>query len=260
VSTARATKVAIVTGGGTGTGAATSRLLAAHGYAVLVNYNRSAEAAEATVASCREHGADATAARGDVADDADCRRLVAEAVERFGRLDAVVNSAGTTQFTGMGDLDAQNAADFHAIYAVNLIGPFQMARAAAPHLRQAGAGAIVNVSSTSTLTGDGSSFAYVASKAALNALTLGLARQLAPEIRVNAVMPGLIDSDWFPRAMGQEAYERVRANWVARSPLGKISTPEQVAETIVWLVDHAAMITGQIVTVDGGALLGPKRG
>lgn len=256
---ARAEKACIVTGGGTGTGAAAATQLAARGYAVLVNYSRSAADAEATATACRELGVEAAAAQGNVAVDADCRRLVAEAMDRFGRLDAVVNSAGTTQFVGMADLDKQQAEDFQAIYAVNAVGPYLMARAAAPHLRATGNGAIVHVSSTSAYTGTGSSFAYVMSKAALNTLTVALARQLAPEIRVNAVVPGLIDSDWFPRAMGAAAYAPVKEGWVAGAPLGRVCTPGDVADAIVWLVDGAGMMTGQLLTVDGGSLLGRKR-
>src|SRR5690349_13756592 len=175
-------RVAIVTGGATGVGAAAAVELATRGYRVVINYSRSRTEADATVAQCRSAGADAITLQGDVADDGACRAVIAAAVSQFGRIDVVINSAGTTQFVPLSDLDGQNAEDFHKVYAVNVIGPYQMARAAAPHLRQSGAGAIVNVSSVGSLNGNGSSYSYVTSKAALNTLTLALARNLAPEI------------------------------------------------------------------------------
>jgi 3-oxoacyl-[acyl-carrier protein] reductase len=212
-------RVAIVTGGATGVGAATACTLAERGYNVVINYSRSANEAEATASQCRERGVDAVTVKGDVSNDEDCRRVVSEAIDRWERLDALINSAGITQFVPMTELERQNAEDFHKVYAVNLIGPYQMARAAAPHLRRTGRGSIVHVSSISALSGSGSSFAYVTSKAALNTLTLALARTLAPEVRVNAVLPGLIESRWLPTGLGDEAYARVRKNWISVAAL-----------------------------------------
>jgi 3-oxoacyl-[acyl-carrier protein] reductase len=177
-------------------------------------------------------------------------------VSRFGRLDALVNSAGTTQFVPLSDLAGQSAADFHKVYAVNVIGPYQMTRAAAPHMRRTGKGSVVNVSSVGSLNGNGSSYSYVTSKAALNTLTLALARNLAPEIRVNVVLPGLIQTRWLKNGLGDEAYARVRDGWADASALQKTCTAEDVAQTIVWLTDEAALMTGQLITVDGGFLLG----
>ena len=159
---------AIITGSATGIGAATARALAAAGCRVAVNYTRSRDEAEATAAACRAAGADAITVRADVADDTDCRRLVAETMDAFGRLDVLVNSAGITKFVSGSDLDGLSAEDFQRIYAVNAIGPYQMARAAAPHLKAQGKGAVVNVSSTAGIFGSGSSIAYAMSKAALN--------------------------------------------------------------------------------------------
>ena len=249
-------RVAVVTGGATGVGAATALLLAQRGYRVAVNYSRSAGEAEKSVAACNAAGADAIAVQGDVADDAACRAIVEAAVSRFGHVDALVNCAGTTQFVPLSDLDGQSAADFQKVYAVNVIGPYQMARAAAPHLRSGGAGAIVNVSSVGSLNGNGSSYSYVTSKAALNTLTLALARNLAPEIRVNCVLPGLIETRWLKDGLGEEAYQRVRDGWADAAALQKTCTAEDVAQTIVWLVADAALVTGQLLTVDGGFMLG----
>ena len=249
-------RAAVVTGGATGVGAATAIALAKRGYGIAINYSRSAREAEETVAACKAAGVDAITVQGDVADDVACRAIVEAAVARFGRVDTLVNSAGTTQFVPLSDLDAQKAEDFHKVYAVNVIGPYQMARAAAPHMRRGGAGAIVNVSSVGSLNGNGSSYSYVTSKAALNTLTLALARNLAPEIRVNAVLPGLIETRWLKVGLGDEVYQRVREGWAEAAALQKTCTADDVAQTIVWLVADAAVVTGQLLTVDGGFLLG----
>jgi 3-oxoacyl-[acyl-carrier protein] reductase len=252
----RTPPAAIVTGGATGVGAATALILAQRGYNVAINYSRSASEADETVAACKAAGVDAIAVQGDVADDAACRATADAAVQRFGRIDVLVNSAGTTQFVPLSDLDGQNAADFQKVYAVNVIGPYQMARAAAPHLRKGGKGAIVNVSSIGSLNGNGSSYSYVTSKAALNTLTLALARNLAPEIRVNCVLPGLIQTRWLKNGLGDEAYARVRDGWADAAALQKTCTAEDVAQTIVWLAVDSPLVTGQLITVDGGFLLG----
>ena len=156
----------------------------------------------------------------------------------------------------MSDLEAQTADDFHKVYAVNTIGPFQMTRAVAAAMRRHGDGAVVNVSTVGSLNGNGSSYAYVASKAALNIMTVALARSLAPAIRVNAVLPGLIDTRWVKAGIGDAAYERVRDNWADAAALQKICSAEDVAGSIVWLALDASLMTGQLITVDGGFLLG----
>jgi 3-oxoacyl-[acyl-carrier protein] reductase len=249
-------RVAIVTGGATGVGAATALKLADRGLDVAIVYSRSATEASETLAALRARGADALALRCDVASDADCRRAADDVVARWGRIDVLVNSAGTTHFVPMGDLDAQSGEDFHQVFGVNAVGPFQMARAVAPAMRQGRRGSVVNVSSVGSLNGNGSSYAYVASKAALNVLTLALARNLAPEIRVNAVLPGFIETRWLKRGLGEEAYERVRANWLDAAALRKVCSAAEIAEAIVWLALDAEIATGQLLTVDGGFMLG----
>ena len=248
-------KVAIITGGATGVGASVARTLAAKSYDVLVNYSRSADAAASVVEECLALGVDAIAAQGDVSSDDDCKALVRQAMERWGRVDALVCSAGATRFIPMGDLEAVTAADFERAYAVNSIGPFQMARAVKPHMQ--GGGAIVNVSSIAGLTGSGSSFPYVLSKAALNILTVALARNLAPAIRVNAVLPGLIEGRWMRDGLGNdEAYERVKSQFAATAALGKVSKPEHIANAVCWLLEENSMVTGQLIPVDAGFMLG----
>ena len=212
---------------------------------------------QATESACREAGADTLLLRADVAQDADCRALVATTVERWGRLDALVNNAGVSVFGDAAAWDALDVEAFQRIYAVNTIGSFQMVRACAPHLKAA-RGCIVNVSSIAGMLGIGSSVPYIASKGALNAMTLHLARTLAPEVRVNAVCPGLITSRWFVDGVGQEAADKLTANYERMAPLGRPSTPDDVADAIVWLVEGARTTTGELVLLDSGMHLGVR--
>jgi 3-oxoacyl-[acyl-carrier protein] reductase len=247
-------KVAIVTGSATGVGAATALQLAGHGYDVLVNYAKSETEAQASQAACQAAGADVLLMRGDVASDADCRTLARATMERWGRLDALVNNAGVTSFAGPTNWDAIDAQTFQRIVGVNALGAFQMIRACAPHLKAAH-GAIVNVSSIAGALGIGSSVAYIASKGAMNSMTLYFARALAPEIRVNAVCPGLVTTRWFVEGLGQEGFDKVKANYENNVPLGRASTAEDVADAVVWLVEGARTVTGELLLLDSGVHL-----
>lgn len=249
-------RVAIITGGGTGVGAAAAEQLARRGLNVAIVYSRSAKEAEATATACRAAGAEAMTIKADVAVDEDCRRAAREAEAKWGRIDVLVNSAGKTQFAAMGDLEAHTAKNFHEVFGVNTVGAFQMARAVAPAMRKHGNGSICSVSSMGSLNGNGSSYAYVMSKAALNALTMALARNLAPEIKVNAVLPGLITTRWLKDGLGEDVYNKVRDNWADATLLQKVCTAEEIADVIVWLSLDNAQITGQLITADGGYLLG----
>ncbi|MGE0118803.1 MAG: SDR family NAD(P)-dependent oxidoreductase [Dongiaceae bacterium] len=246
------TRAAVITGGATGIGAAIARALAARGWRVLVNYTKSEAEARATAEACRAAGGEALVARGDVARDADCQALVAQAVAAWGRLDALVNNAGITKFVPAKDLESLTGDDFERIFAVNLKSAYQMARAAAPSLTASGAGAIVNISSHSAFTGLGSSMAYAASKGALNTLTLSLARALAPEVRVNAVCPGFVDTRWTRGTMDEAAYEAFKARVAESAPLKRMTMPEDVAEAALWFIEGGRAITGQFLVVDGG--------
>jgi 3-oxoacyl-[acyl-carrier protein] reductase len=247
-------KVAIVTGSASGIGAATALQLSARGWRVLVNYSRSREQAEKVVARCQ----DALLVQADVGDDAGCRKLVQAAQDKWGRVDALVNNAGTTKFVKHADLDGLTADDFLRIYRLNVVGPFQMARACAPLLKAA-QGAVVNVSSVAALLGTGSSIAYAASKAGLNSLTYSLARVLGPEVRVNAVCPGYVDTPWQTGALGAEAAGKAAAHYAGMVPLKDYARPEDVAETIVWLIEGARQVTGETLYVDGGMHIQPPR-
>ncbi len=246
-------RVAIVTGGGTGVGAATCRLLAARGCAVVVDYSRSVDAAEAVAAECRQAGVEAFAHQADVSVDADCVGLVEATVERLGRLDVLVNNAGTTEFVAHDDLAGMADDVWDRIMAVNLKGPFLCSRAALPHLRADGGGEIVMTSSVAGLAGTGSSIAYCASKAGLNNLVVTLARVAGPEVRVNAVAPGFIDGEWLQQGLG-DAYEAVKAHYAAQALTGRVSTPDDVAAAIVGLVTGSDQVTAHVVPVEGGAL------
>lgn len=248
-------KAAVITGGGTGVGRATALGLARLGYAVLVNYSRSAAEAEATRDQAAALGVPALAFQADVADDQACRRMIAAARQAFGRIDLLVNSAGTTRFIPAGDLEQVSDEDWQRIMAVNVLGPFHCARAVQAPMLAGGGGQIINVSSIAALSGRGSSIPYAASKAALNALTLSLARALAPKIRVNAVAPGFITGRWLERGYGQ-AYQAVRRAVEKKTPLERVCDPEDVAAAILGLVTGSTMITGQVLVCDGGSLLG----
>ena len=248
-------QVVIVTGAATGVGAAAAKRLAGAGARVIVNYSRSRDEAEATAAACREAGGEAAAVQGDVASDEDCRRLAAEAIARWGRIDGLVNNAGTTVFRGGDDFDALTLEDFQRVYAVNVVGAFQMARAVAPQMKAQGKGSIVNTSSIAGVMGIGSSIAYAASKGAMNTLTLSLARTLAPEIRVNTVAPGFITGRWWREKMG-DGYDAMVADMESRTPLKRAGTPEDMAAAAVWLLAGDVNITGEILISDAGMHLG----
>jgi 3-oxoacyl-[acyl-carrier protein] reductase len=247
-------KTAIVTGSASGIGAATAIELAKRGWSVLVNYSKSKAQAEKVAAQCK----DAIVVQADAGEDADCRRMVKAALDKWGRVDALVNNAGTTKFVKHPDLDGLTADDFLRIYRVNVVGPFQMARACAPALKSA-KGAVVNVSSVAALLGTGSSIAYAASKAALNSLTFSLARVLGPEVRVNAVCPGYVDSPWQHNALGADGASKAAERYAAMVPLKSYATPEDVADTIVWLIEGARQITGEAIFIDGGLHIQPPR-
>lgn len=246
-------KVAVITGGSSGIGAETAGILAERGCRVAINYQSNAAGADEVVAGLASEG---LAVQGNVAEDADCRRIAESVIDKWGRIDALVNNAGTTKFADPHDLDALSKDDFLDMYAINTVGPWQMTRACAPQMKATGHGAVVNVSTIGAVTGMASSAAYCASKAALNTLTLTLARTLAPEIRVNCICPGLVDSRWNRSHLGDEKYETVKATYEATTPLQHACTPEDIAKQIVWMIEGADWMTGEIVMVDSGLHLG----
>lgn len=248
MSTPESPKVVVVTGGASGIGAGCVRHFAQQGWRVVVNYFLPAEREAALELAALGQG---IAVQGDVSQDADCRRIAAEAQAAFGRIDALVSSAGTTRLVPHTDLDALTMEDFLSTTAVNTAGPFQISRACAPLLTASGHGAIVIVSSYGAIYGTGSSMAYAASKGATNTLTQSLARVLAPHIRVNAVCPALI-ADGFVQRLDSALFEARAAHQVARAPLRKVGTPADVAADVYWLATGASMITGSVICLDAG--------
>ena len=250
-------KRAIVTGGGTGLGAATALGLARLGANVCINYSRSADAAEEVAEECRKVGAEAFTVQADVSDDASCKQLVQQATERLGGLDILINNAGITKFAAHSDLDALDADDFLNLYKVNVVSIYQMTRAAREHLEAAAVASIVNVSSIAGVTGMGSSIAYAATKGAINTMTLSLARALAPKIRVNAVCPGYIASGWFTKYQGDAVEDKTADRVIQTTPLQVASKPEDIAGTILFLAgSDSAHMTGETLIVDAGMHLG----
>jgi 3-oxoacyl-[acyl-carrier protein] reductase len=247
-------KAAIVTGSASGVGRETALMLAQRGCDVLVNYSRSRAEAEATADAVRALGVRTCVVQADVARDAECRAMVDAALAAFGRLDVLVNNAGTTTFIEHGDLDAVGDDDWERIMAVNLKGPFQCVRAAKKALMAHGSGAIVNVSSVAGLRAIGSSIPYCASKAALNNLTVALARALAPSIRVNAVAPGFITGRWLEQGLG-DRYDAIKKANERRAPLQRVCEPSDVAQAILSLITGSDLVTGQILPVEGGLLI-----
>lgn len=245
------TRVAIVSGGSSGIGAATAKGLADEGLNVVVNYAGNAEGAASVVAECIAAGVDAVAVQGDVSDDAACQAIASAAMDRWGRIDVLVNNAGTTKLADPKDLSALMAEDFQQIYAVNTVGAYQMVRAAEAGLRASEAGSIVNTSSIAGTNGLGSSIAYMASKGALNSITLALARSFAPTVRVNAVCPGYVASDWW-RNVDAETIEKMKNRSASTALLKRVATSQDIAEAVLFFALRARAVTGQFLVVDNG--------
>lgn len=251
-------KVILVTGSSTGLGAAIATGAAKRGAkAVVVNYANSRKEAEETADACRQAGADVVVVQGDVAEDADCRKIV-EAAAKFGKLDGLANNAGITKVAANhADLDALSKEDFFRLYGVNTVGPFQMLRSARSLLEAAPRPSVLMTSSIAGVTGVGSSVAYAASKGALNTMTITLARALAPKIRVNAICPGFIDTPWFAKTVGEKFRESLRERVIANSPLKVASTAEDVADSaLFFLSDASRNVTGETLLIDAGMHLG----
>ena len=234
--------VALVTGSTSGIGEAVVRRLAADGYRVVINSVKSVDAGAKLVAELGENVAHYV--QGDVAVEDDARRLVSGAISRFGRLDALVNNAGTTQVIPHADLETATPDVFRRLFDVNVVGAWQLTVAAMPHLRAAG-GCVVNVSSLAGVRPTGSSIPYAVSKAALNHMTRLLANVVGPEVRVNAVAPGLVDTPW------TADWTDLRAAVHAMSPLQASAQPDDVAEVVLSQI-RSRYVTGEVWVVDGG--------
>ncbi|MHA6530036.1 SDR family NAD(P)-dependent oxidoreductase [Paenibacillus sp. BAC0078] len=241
-------KVALVTGGGTGIGRATSLELANRGAIVAVNYSRSETEALETVQMIIDRGGQAIAVRADVSKDTEVRNMTEQIAGSFGTIDLLVNNASITKHLPMSDLEAATEEVWDDLFDVNVKGMFFCARAVAPYMKKNKQGAILNLGSIAGTTGAGSSLPYAVSKAAVHGLTKSLARALAPDIRVNCIAPGAVATRWW--AGREEQMRQLAPNLL----LQRIATPEDIARSICYALEQEA-ITGQIITVDSGQTL-----
>jgi 3-oxoacyl-[acyl-carrier protein] reductase len=243
--------VALITGASTGIGRSAAIALAKNGYDVVVNFSRSGDAAEATARDCETVGAKTLLYRCDVSDDACVRAMVTAAEKEFGRLDVLINNAGTTVDVEPKNLDGMRVDDWNRVFNVNVLGLFLVTRAAVPLLRKSANGCIVNTCSIAGLRPSAQPLPYAASKAAVANLTKTLANALGPEIRVNAVAPGWIEGDWMKRTLA-ENYQGLMARRAKYTPLRRCCTEDDVADSMLSLILHNRFVTGEIIIVDGG--------
>ena len=239
-------KTVVVTGGSTGIGRAMCLQFASQGAAVVVNYSKSKLHADELVSQIEDGGGRALAVQADVSSDREARQLIAKSVGRFGRLDLLINNAGWTRFIPHHELDRLSEEVLENTWRVIVKGAIFCSRAAVPHLKASSAASIINITSIAAYTAQGSSLIYVAAKAALASITKALARALAPEIRVNAIAPGFIDTsfvDWTPDVL--EGLQKP-------TRLGSIIDPDDVADAALYLAADAKATTGQTILVDAG--------
>jgi 3-oxoacyl-[acyl-carrier protein] reductase len=246
-------KVVLVTGGSSGMGEAAARLLSKRGWHVAIMFAKNRAEADRVAGDLN-----GLALQGDVAQDADCRRVAKAVLDQWGRIDALVNSAGTTKFVAHSDLEGLSAEDMLGIFRVNVVGPYQMIRACAQALKEA-RGSVVNISSVASILGTGSSVAYAASKAALDTMTFSLARALGPEIRLNIVAPGYVRTPWQVAAHGAEGAADLERRFAERAPLKAAAEASDVADAIAWLIEGARRVTGEIIYVDAGMHIASPR-
>jgi 3-oxoacyl-[acyl-carrier protein] reductase len=244
-------KTALVTGGGTGIGRSAVLALARAGYDVAINYASSTKAAQETAAQAERLGAKVLLLQCDVSDEAAVRAMMKRVDETFGKLDALVNNAGTTAKWKVKDLESLDLAEWDRVFAVNVRGLFQVTRAAVPLLKKGTDPAIVNTASIVGLRPGPQPLPYAASKAAVVNMTKTLAWNLGPEIRVNAVAPGWMEGDWMQRMLGDK-YEDLMGKRAKLTPLKRCVTADDVAETMLTLLQANRFVTGEIVVIDGG--------
>jgi 3-oxoacyl-[acyl-carrier protein] reductase len=240
----------LITGAATGIGRAATIALARAGYDVAVNYSSSEKAARETAAAAEKLGAKALVVRCDVSDEAGVRAMVKQVEDRFGRLDVLVNNAGATANWKPKDLETLSLEEWDRVFAVNVRGLFQVSRACIPLLKKS-QGCIVNTASIVGLRPGPQPLPYAASKAAVVNLTKTLAWNLGPEIRVNAVAPGWMEGDWMQRML-KDKYDDLMGKRAKATPLKRVVTAEDVAETMMTLIQSNRFVTGEIIVIDGG--------
>jgi 3-oxoacyl-[acyl-carrier protein] reductase len=242
--------VALITGAASGIGRAATVALAEAGYNVAINYSRSEQAARETASLAQAKGAKTLLFQCDVSDDPSVRKMIAAVEKEFGRIDALVNNAGTTSNVKPSDFEAMTAEEWDRVFAVNVRGMFQVTRAATPLLKAA-RGSVVNTASIVGLRPGPQPLPYAASKAAVVSLTKLLALNLAPDVRVNAVAPGWMEGDWMKRMLA-DRYDDLMARRAKATPLRRCATSEDVAEVIVNLITSNRFVNGEIIVIDGG--------
>jgi 3-oxoacyl-[acyl-carrier protein] reductase len=247
-------KVALVTGAAVGIGRAIAVAYGREGAKVIVNYSRSREEAEKTSEMVKQVGGEGLVVRADVAQDGQVRGMVAQTLDRFGRIDVLVNNAGITAFVDFADLEGLTDEMWDRLYNVNVKGTFFCCRAVVPPMRQQGHGRIINIASVAGLRAQGSSIAYSASKAAVIHLSKCLARTLGPEIQVNVIAPGfIVDTRW---NVGRPNIEMTTEKAAQAAPLKRVGKPEDIADAALFLATRGGFITGDVLVVDGGRALG----
>ncbi len=244
-------QAALVTGGATGIGRSAVLALARAGYDVAINYSSSESAARDTAAEAAKAGARTLLARCDVSDEAGVRAMAKKIDETFGRLDVLVNNAGTTAKWKPKDLESLSLEDWDRVFAVNVRGLFQVTRAMLPLLKKGEKPCIVNTASIVGLRPGPQPLPYAASKAAVVNMTKTLAWNLGPEIRVNAVAPGWMEGDWMRRMLGDK-YDELMGKRARATPLKRVVTADDVAETMMTLVRGNRFVTGEVIVIDGG--------
>jgi 3-oxoacyl-[acyl-carrier protein] reductase len=241
---------ALVTGGGTGIGKAAVLALAKAGYDVAINYSRSEGPAKETAAAAQKSGARTLLCKCDVSDDKSVRAMLADVEKAFGRLDVLINNAGTTADWKPRDLESISVEEWDRVFAVNTRSIFVVTRAAVKMLK-ASKGCVVNTASIVGLRPGPQPLPYAASKAAVVNLTKTLAWNLGPEIRVNAVAPGWMEGEWMERMLG-DRYRELMDRRAKMTPLRRCVTAEDVAETMMTFVQSNKFVTGEILVIDGG--------
>jgi 3-oxoacyl-[acyl-carrier protein] reductase len=242
---------ALVTGASTGIGRSAAVALARSGYDVAINYSRSGDAAKITAHEVEAAGAKALLCCADVSDDASARSMIAAVEREFGRLDVLINNAGTTVDIAPTNFEEMTVDAWNRVFSVNVLGVFLVTRAAAPLLKKSPNGCIVNTCSIAGLRPSAQPLPYAASKAAVANLTKTLANALGPKIRVNAVAPGWIEGEWMKRTLA-ENYDGLMARRAKYTPLKRCCTEDDVADSMLSLILHNRFVTGEIIIVDGG--------
>lgn len=242
---------ALVTGAATGIGRSAAVALAKNGYDVVVNYSRSEDAAKVTAREAEAAGARTLLFRCDVSDDTSVRAMLAAVEKEFGRLDVLINNAGTTVDVEPRNFEEMTVEAWNRVFAVNVLGLFLVTRAATPLLKKSSNGCIVNTCSIAGLRPSAQPLPYAASKAAVANLTKTLANALGPQIRVNAVAPGWIEGDWMKRTLANN-YQGLMDRRAKYTPLKRCCTEDDVADSMLSLILHNRFVTGEIIIVDGG--------